>query len=309
MVQGQITMKTVLILIVAVSVSVLAFAVPPVNLPMVQNEDAVELPLPPPPGAFSRVPAIDLKLVRPLEQAVAKSRTSEAIQTAAADPEVTRMLAAVRQDSPRSALESMLYDQLRAALPAGSDGVVLDKASLPSDLKLPASGWDAKFEFHVPARGVGTVPYVATVSGADGRVLRKFSGAVRLDREVRGVQVTRVIRRGEEIAEADVRPMTGRLSELDRGAIDDPSVVVGSVAKQEMRPGRWVTEQMTEVPKIVKRGQGVTLRLARGPISIVTSGITSEAGARGQVIKVKNVQSNREVYARVVSSDEVQVIF
>ncbi len=302
-------MRTWFIIIAAVSVSVWALAAPPVNLPMVRNEEAVELPLPPPPGATATVPAIDLKLIRPIEQAMAQPQASRPVQTAAADPQIAQMLAAVRQDSPRSALESMLYDQLRAALPAGSEGVVLDKASLPSDLNLPSNGWDAKFEFHVPARGIGTVPYVATVTGAGGRVLRRFSGGVRLDREVRGVQVTRVIRRGEQIAEGDVKSMTGRLSELDRGAVDDPATVVGTVAKQEMRPGRWVTDQMTEVPRIVKRGQAVTLKLARGPISIVTAGIASEAGARGQVIKVKNVQSTREVYARVVSSDEVQVIF
>lgn len=302
-------MKTLTLTLIIAGLSYLALATPPVNLPMVRNEDAVELPLPPPPGSASSIPAIDLKLVRPIEQALTKPKINEPVQAAAVDPQIAQMLAAVRQDSPRTALESMLYDQLRAALPAGSDGVVLDKASLPSDLNLPAGGWDARFEFHIPTRGTGTVPYVATVTASGGRVLRKFSGGVRLDREARGVQVTRVIRRGEQIAEADVKSMTGRLSELDRGAVDDSSALVGSVAKQELRPGRWVTDQMTEVPKIVKRGQAVTLKLARGPISIVTSGITSEPGARGQVIKVKNVQSNREVYARVVSSDEVQVIF
>lgn len=305
-------MKTTLAIIFAAvaGCSLLALAGPPVNLPMVQNEDAVELPLPPPPSSVPAVPAVKLSVIRPIEQAQAIAKKTEPIQTAAADPQVAQVLALVRQDgSPRSAIESMLYDQLRASLPEGTEGVVLDKASLPSDLKLPAGGWDAKFDFRMPTRGTGTVPYVATVTAADGRVLRKFSGGVRLDREVRGVQVTRMIRRGEEITANDVRQLTGRLSEFDRGAVDDPQSVVGTVAKQEIRPGRWITEQMIEIPKIVKRGQAVTMKLARGPISIVTSGITSEPGARGQVIKVQNVQSKREVYARVISADEVQVIF
>lgn len=301
-------MKTMLITLLLAGIAALSIAAPEVDLPMVADEDAVELPLPPAPSAVPAVPALRLSAIRPAPPKPAVEEPKEV--ALASDPQIAQMLASVRQEgSPRATLESRLYDQLRASLPEGTEGVVLDKASLPSDLKLPAGGWDARFEFHVPAKGVGMVPYIASVTADDGRVLRKFSGSVRLDREARGVQVTRVIRRGETIQAGDVKGMNARLSELDRGALDAAEPVVGTVAKQEIRPGRWVTEQMIEAPKVIKRAQAVKIRLARGPISITTSGVTSEAGAVGQVIRVQNAQSQRELFARVISSDEVQVIY
>ena len=206
-------------------------------------------------------------------------------------------------------LEQELYQQLRAALPDGGTGVILDQATLPADLKLPAEGWEARFDFRIPSRATGMIPFTGTVTAADGRLVRRFAGSVRLDRDAQGVQVTRVVRRGERIAEGDVQVMKARLGQLERGAFDDAAFVAGTVARQELRPGRWVTEQMVEVPKAVKRGQGVTVRLQRGPIQITAPGICAEAGALGQVIKVQNAQSKREVFARVISGDEVQVIF
>lgn len=297
-------MRTIIIFLLACMAG-LAVAAPAVDLPMIENEDAVELPLPPAPSAVPAIPAVQFNLPRAAE------KTAEPKQVAlASDPQIAQMLAAVKSEgSPRAAIESMLYDQLRASLPEGTEGVVLDKASLPSDLKLPASGWDAKFDFHMPARGTGTVPYIATVTAADGKVLRKFSGGVRLDREARGVQTTRVIRRGEAIQAGDVKVMNARLSELDRGALDNADMLAGTVARQELRPGRWITEQMIEAPKVIKRGQPVTMRVARGTISITTSGIAGQSGSVGQIIPVKNAQSQVERFARVISSDEVQVVY
>jgi flagella basal body P-ring formation protein FlgA len=103
--------------------------------------------------------------------------------------------------------------------------------------------------------------------------------------------------------------MGTRLSQLPRGSFDDSKRIEGTSARVELRPGQWLTEQMVAAQELVKRNEAVTMRLVRGPIEITTPGLTHQGGARGEVIRVENIQSKREVYARVISKDEVQVIF
>lgn len=223
---------------------------------------------------------------------------------------VNEVLNAVRQEAPRvSKLENQLFEQLRAVMPQGSEGYIFEKVALPDTTSLPATGWDARFEFRLPTSGLGQAPFTATVNGADGKLIRRFSGSISIDREAEGLQVTRVVHRGESLGQGDVKAMGTRLSQLPRGSFDSMRMVEGTVARQELRPGQWLTEQIVQVPDLLKRGEAVTIHLTRGPIRITAPGITHQDGTLGEVIRVENIQSQREIYARVISRDEVQVIY
>ena len=224
--------------------------------------------------------------------------------------EVDRIIAAAARNQPRNAtLESMLYDQLRDALPAGSEGFIIDKANLPPAMDLPASGWTVRYDFRMPNRGLGQTAYQAQVVDANGSIIKRFSGSVTIDREARGMQVTRMVRKGETIQPADLTELGTRLSELPRGSLVDSGAVVGTVARVELRPGTWLTDTMVHMPKVVQRGQAVSMRLSRGALKITAPAVTRSAGAVGEVIEIRNAQSGKDLYARVISKDEVEVIF
>jgi len=302
-----------------------------------------ELPPPPEPLAEAAAPSIDLALLnpllpgqdaeevwsdsappRPLASAVRIPALALPVPCAAPipvapipaaptgkeDAPVKAMLATLNQDAPhRSTLESALFEQLQKAMPAGSEGYIFENPILGDSCKLPAKGWKVRYDFHLPASGLGQATFTANVTGDDDRILKRLSGSITIDREAQGVQVTRLVRQGETIRPEDVKAMGTRLSQLPRGAYDDGKRIEGTTARAELRPGQWLTEQMVAAQDLVKRNEAVTMRLVRGPIQITTAGLTHQAGARGEVIRVENMQSKREVYARVISKDEVQVIF
>ena len=259
-----------------------------------------DLPLPPPPSLVP--PTVDLSQIAALRIATP--------QGTSANVELQQLLTSVREEAGRrSTIKSELFDQLRRALPEGSDGHVFEKVNIPDDLELPEAGWDVRFQFRLPTRGIGSAPYSALVTDSDGAIWNRFSGSVWIDREAGGVQVTRVVRRGETIGANDVSLLGTRLSELPRGAFDGETFVVGTTAQRELRPGQWLTEQMVKTPLTVRRGQVVTMCLKRGPLSITAPGIVQQNGARGQVVRVQNAGSQREIFARVISKDEVQVVY
>jgi flagella basal body P-ring formation protein FlgA len=107
----------------------------------------------------------------------------------------------------------------------------------------------------------------------------------------------------------DARLLGTRLSQLPRGAVDQLEKVDGTIASQELRPGMWLTEQMLKIPEAVKQSQPVTMLVMHGPIRIMAPGIARQAGAVGDTIRVENAQSQRIVYAKVLSKDEVQVVY
>jgi flagella basal body P-ring formation protein FlgA len=277
-----------------------------------------ELALPPPPSAAP--PAVDVALLRPIisntpaEEIWSGTPTepplAEPPMAPQGDPQVQEMLDVVSRESSRtSTLESQLFEQLRAAMPEGSEGFIFEKTMIPESAAPLSLDGKVRYDFRLPARGIGTATFTATVNGPDGKMLRRFSGSVTIDREAQGIQVTRVIRRGEPLGGGDIKLLGTRLSQLPRGAFDRVDRMEGTVAREELRPGQWLTEQMVQVPDVVKRGQSVKVRLVRGAIQIAAPGITRQGGALGEVVRVENMQSRREVFARVISKDEVQVLF
>lgn len=288
-----------------------------------------ELPLPPPPLDVARpaAPAAGAAMPEVLfsDEATAKDLVRDTglpavpLQMAKIDPApgvkaaaaaVDQMLVAISQEAPKNAtLESMLFEQLRAVMPQGSEGYIFERIMLPTLSNLPPQGWRVRYDFRLPARGIGQAPFSASIIGANERVLRTFSGSVAIDREAGGVQVTHVIHRGEPVAGGDCQMLGTRLSQLPAGALDRINATQEMVARQELRPGQWLTDQMVQVPQIIKQSQPVTMLVQRGPIRIIAPGIARQGGAQGEVIRVENIQSQRVIYARVLSHDEVQVVF
>lgn len=293
------------------------------SAPLARGAEPDRLPLPPAPAVPLLTPAAPEAAPEVLwaDNATAGAplpsvplmtinRQTAAYQAPAADVPVNEVLAAVRNEAPKAAtLESMLFEQLNAAMPQGSEGYIFEKIALPNIANLPTQGWKVTYDFRLPPRGVGPATFNGRITGAEGQTLRTFTGSVLIDREAEGVQVTRVIHRGEAIAPGDVRLMGTRLSLLPRGGLDQVDKLSGVIARQELRPGMWLTDTMVKIPEVIRQGQPVTMILMRGPIRISAPAVARKAGALGDTIQVENMQSRRMVYARVMSRDEVQVVF
>jgi flagella basal body P-ring formation protein FlgA len=275
-----------------------------------------ELILPPPPVS-AQPPAVDLTVLAELRAArLPAGPTIEAaaipirlnLAAAPSDASLKGILQNVGgQADSRRLLETKLFDQLRQDLP-GSEEYVLDQATIPESIELPKGAWTVDYNFRLPAAGIGHATYSATLRELASGEAQRFSGTVAIDRESSGVTVTRVVRNGEILREGDVQTLKARLSQLPRGAFDSADLAVGAKARREIRPGEWLTDQHIGVPDMVKRGQGVLMRLVHGPMTISAPGIAAQSGGRGQIIRVQNASTKKEIFAKIVSKEEVQVM-
>lgn len=84
---------------------------------------------------------------------------------------------------------------------------------------------------------------------------------------------------------------------------------VGKALTVTVRANREITRNMLSDPTLVKRGKIVKIVLDNGVLRVAALGVSEEAGRRDQLIRVKNISSNRVIYARITGGDTVRVDF
>lgn len=89
-------------------------------------------------------------------------------------------------------------------------------------------------------------------------------------------------------------------------ALDD---VLGKTIAVSVRPHTQITRTMLKDLKPVKKGKMVQVILDNGAMKMMMSGIAEEDGAEDSVVRIRNVSSNKIIYARVVGHGKVQVDF
>ena len=81
----------------------------------------------------------------------------------------------------------------------------------------------------------------------------------------------------------------------------------GLIASRNLRINTVITDDLTNQPTLIKKGDSVLITANSGTIIVRMNGIALESGVKGQQIRVKNTSSERIIYAKVVTDSEVLV--
>jgi flagella basal body P-ring formation protein FlgA len=120
---------------------------------------------------------------------------------------------------------------------------------------------------------------------------------------------TRLLRSEEIIDGADLKTAHIRIHQLNHPFITDRDEVMGKSAARPLPPDTPLRPAFVKAPLLVKKGDRVLIEARRGGLSIHTYGITKASGQLGQTIMVANLDSGRELRAKVVAHNLVQVEF
>lgn len=99
---------------------------------------------------------------------------------------------------------------------------------------------------------------------------------------------------------------TTRTHGLSFSGMDD---LTGKVAVRTIRANTIITEKIVETPPTIKRGSVVKLFIEANNFSIVTKGLAQETGRTGEVIRVRNLNSKKIIYGKIIGPESVQIIF
>ncbi len=153
------------------------------------------------------------------------------------------------------------------------------------------------------------VSNLSVIFMVNGRVERKLWVNAHIDVSKEVVVSNHLLRRHYTITEGDIRLEKMNLAELSANVVTDPLEVIGKRTKRAIDPNLPLKLNFLEVPPLVRRGDLVTIVAESDTLKITTQGIVSENGCKGEMVRVINTNSRKDVYARVVDSRTVAVDF
>lgn len=118
--------------------------------------------------------------------------------------------------------------------------------------------------------------------------------------------LVRIIERGEVISSGDFTVDSLPPSQA-RGAMA-PEAADGKEASRRLHPGAVVRASDVMAPRLVRRGEPVTLYVRSGGLTISTAGRALDNGTMGDLVRVAAGSTNRTLDAQVEGSGAVRII-
>ena len=246
--------------------------------------------------------ALDLPYIK---ARLLQSQIDPAALTWDVPPSIT--VVAASQRIAGSDLVAVAREQVEALRAADAGSLSIQPMVLPPDLTLPDGTLELKARIRPGTELVGTVP-VTVEAWVDGTQVRALSVALKVIPLVELLVAARLIPRGTMLTPEDVRvDRRGLIAGVE--PLREPAAILGQRALRTIAPGELIQPNQLESPPLVRRGDIVTLTVQGPGLTAVTQGEAREDGKAGQVIRVRNRTSGREVYGQVEGERAVRVSF
>jgi len=254
----------------------------------------------------------------PGEQRCFQSRTLKAyVMAAVADPSDKKALAFSGADvvCVRHAgrlvgsdqIQSVIDEQLRSALGGmEAERIGFKLRNRPEALSLPPG--DVSYEVLFADKDIVDSRQVSVIVRVDGRVVENLSISGQVQALVPVAVAGRKLRRGTELARADVRMQPRNLAELETPCMDIEKAV-GKRLKRSLAVDQVIRRTDLDRPVLVERREIVTIVFENGALRIRARGKATADGRKGEVIMVENMRSHREVPCEVIGEGLTRVNF
>ena len=113
--------------------------------------------------------------------------------------------------------------------------------------------------------------------------------------------------RGSIIGESDIELEMRDISRLHRGYLEAKKSVLGKKLRQRLRQQQVVTPSQLDTPHAIKRNNRVTILASSRSLQIRMLGKALQNGSLGELIRVRNESSKKELDAKVVAPGIVEV--
>ena len=177
--------------------------------------------------------------------------------------------------------------------------------SLPLPFTLPTG--DLSFEITPSNPGILGSSRFSIIFRVDNTVVKNMSVRGAIEAMAQVVICTCPLKRGEIL-----RPQHLKTALMDISSIDNPGSepedFIGKKLKRSLRAGSPVVLSMVEALPIVRRGERVKIVINSGPMHLTATGLANSDGALDEMIRVRNISSEKMIYCRVAAPGLVEVM-
>lgn len=188
------------------------------------------------------------------------------------------------------------------------DSISFERVSVPDSLALPIGSLKWDIDERLNNNYMGNIAMTINFQ-VNGKLERKVpvSGRVSVSRDV--VKTLKKIRSGEMISAGDLTLATEKCLKFQGNVFTNIEDAVGKRAVRTIQAGKKVLMEMIEDPPMVQKGDRVIIKAENSEIRITVAGKVLEDGRSGDLVRVVNINSGKEIYATVRRPDLVEVSF
>lgn len=200
-------------------------------------------------------------------------------------------------------------EYLLAKMSRSEDEIIVESDRSPADKVLPANDEDIRFEVSQidVNKDRGNVQLIVRIFIKDKQYLKiSVFFNIRVYEDV--VTSNRKIDRHDILTADDLvikKVETTKLVNLTFDSVED---LVGKRAIRPIPANTPITAEIVDNPPAIKKGDFIKLLIQTGNLHVVAKGVAKEDGYLGKVIRVKSIDSNKELYGKVEDLSTVKVI-
>ncbi len=113
--------------------------------------------------------------------------------------------------------------------------------------------------------------------------------------------------KGTIIGQRDIEMVEIREQRLNHDVIVNPQNLIGLTPRRIIIAGKPIKTNDVKAPIIISRGDLITMTFNSGSLSLTAQGKALENGAKGDVIRVVNISSNKTIQGEVTNTKEIIV--
>jgi len=205
-------------------------------------------------------------------------------------------------------IEKIVRDYLAGNLIKSNRRVRIKNISVRQNLTLPEGNISYRV---VPLKemklsGIMNIPVIFKV---DGRKQKEVLSRVDIEWLSEVVIAKRPLGRNHIISIEDIDSVEKDITKLPLNVITASEDVLGKRTKRKIDSRTVLRTDLVELPPVVRRGDVVTIIAESGCLKISARGKIKKKGHVGEILKVENLDSRKEIYARVIDSCTVAVDF
>lgn len=217
---------------------------------------------------------------------------------------VTVVRTAVMIDT--DAVKALILDAAAARMGVAAENIDLSLDGQMSPVAAdPATATPAVVTDFILQSGSGRFNAVVAVNVGEG--VKRISAAGRAIETMEVSVLNRPIDRRSVIHAADVTMTRIEKRRVSGSAVIDAKDLIDMAARRPLRAGEVISTADVEPPRVILRGDVVTLQYIRPGLTLSARGRALAEGAKGDLISVLNEQSKRTIQGIVTAAGTVEV--
>jgi flagellar basal body P-ring formation protein FlgA len=173
-------------------------------------------------------------------------------------------------------------------------------------MKIPSGSIELRVSSNGLEEGLGRRAFHVQIN-VKGEPWQTIDAVADVSASIDAVVPTRVIQIDSVIDAEDVTIHRIKLTDLDHQLITDVKDVIGKSAARPLQTNNPIRLGMVKKPYAIRKGDRVSIEARHGGLSIQVIGLAKSSGEIGQTATVVNVDSGKELRAKIVGPGAVRV--